>query len=236
MKNQAHFRSGAIIATVHTLRGLHIAPALSRKTDWFELRLDLLPFPLPLAALRRLAALRTPLLCTARDPGEGGRPGLNAAARLKRLLAALPVADAIDVELANATVMARAIHAAHTRRKAVVISFHDFHGTPSSKRLSDILRRMAGSGAQAAKIATYTANPGDIARLLALLNNPPLPVAVMGMGPFGTLSRPVAAACGSILNYGYIDKPQVDGQWPPPALQHAVNILVGTGCPPLPVG
>jgi 3-dehydroquinate dehydratase-1 len=36
----------------------------------------------------------------------------------------------------------------------------------------------------------------------------------MGMGPLGKVSRLVLAAAGSRLNYGYLDKPQVKGQWP----------------------
>ena len=36
----------------------------------------------------------------------------------------------------------------------------------------------------------------------------------MGMGPLGKVSRLVLAAAGSRLNYGYLDKPQVPGQWP----------------------
>jgi 3-dehydroquinate dehydratase-1 len=36
----------------------------------------------------------------------------------------------------------------------------------------------------------------------------------MGMGPLGKVSRLVLAAAGSRLNYGYLDKPQVAGQWP----------------------
>jgi 3-dehydroquinate dehydratase-1 len=34
------------------------------------------------------------------------------------------------------------------------------------------------------------------------------------MGPLGKVSRLVLAAAGSRLNYGYLDKPQVAGQWP----------------------
>jgi 3-dehydroquinate dehydratase-1 len=40
----------------------------------------------------------------------------------------------------------------------------------------------------------------------------------MGMGPLGKVSRLVLAAAGSRLNYGYLDKPQVPGQWPAPEL------------------
>ena len=35
----------------------------------------------------------------------------------------------------------------------------------------------------------------------------------MGMGAFGQVSRLVLACAGSVLNYGYLDKPNAPGQW-----------------------
>jgi 3-dehydroquinate dehydratase-1 len=36
----------------------------------------------------------------------------------------------------------------------------------------------------------------------------------MGMGPLGKVSRLVLPSAGSLLVYGYLDRPQVEGQWP----------------------
>jgi 3-dehydroquinate dehydratase len=41
----------------------------------------------------------------------------------------------------------------------------------------------------------------------------------MGMGQYGQLSRLLFGGCGSILNYGYLDKAQVPGQWPAEVLK-----------------
>ncbi len=41
----------------------------------------------------------------------------------------------------------------------------------------------------------------------------PLPLSVMGMGRFGKISRLLLAQAGSILNYGYLDRPNASGQW-----------------------
>lgn len=35
----------------------------------------------------------------------------------------------------------------------------------------------------------------------------------MGMGRFGKISRLLLAQSGSILNYGYLDRPNASGQW-----------------------
>jgi 3-dehydroquinate dehydratase-1 len=46
-----------------------------------------------------------------------------------------------------------------------------------------------------------------------LLENSPLPLALMGMGRLGMASRVMLAAAGSVLNYGWLHRPNVTGQW-----------------------
>jgi 3-dehydroquinate dehydratase-1 len=48
----------------------------------------------------------------------------------------------------------------------------------------------------------------------------------MGMGPLGKVSRLVLGAAGSRLNYGYLDKPQVPGQWPAAELAQRLREVV----------
>ena len=64
------------------------------------------------------------------------------------------------------------------------------------------------------KVAAHLRTPNDLAALLILQGTTKVPLATMGMGPLGKVSRLVLAAAGSRLNYGYLDKPQVAGQWP----------------------
>ena len=40
-----------------------------------------------------------------------------------------------------------------------------------------------------------------------------MPLSVMGMGRFGKISRLLLAQAGSVLNYGYLDRPNASGQW-----------------------
>lgn len=95
-----------------------------------------------------------------------------------------------------------------------VISFHDFAKTPNLPALRKIVRSAVASGADTVKIATYLRGPADLAVLLQLQATTKAPLATMGMGPLGRVSRLVLAAAGSRLNYGYLDRPQVPGQWP----------------------
>ena len=90
--------------------------------------------------------------------------------------------------------------------------FHDFKNTPPLSRLREVIRQAQDQGADAIKIATHTAAPSDVARLLDLFSSTRLPLAVMGMGPLGMSSRVLLANCGSVLNYGWIHAPNVPGQ------------------------
>ena len=49
-----------------------------------------------------------------------------------------------------------------------------------------------------------------------------LPLAVMGMGVFGKISRLVLAQGGSCLNYGYLGSPNASGQWPVAILKERI--------------
>jgi 3-dehydroquinate dehydratase-1 len=72
---------------------------------------------------------------------------------------------------------------------------------------------MRGLGADIVKIAVKTETVAEVSRLLALLEDASGPLAVMGMGALGRASRLLFAKAGSVLNYGWLDKPQVPGQW-----------------------
>jgi 3-dehydroquinate dehydratase-1 len=175
--------------------------------DIVEVRLDALDSAPDLRALPR------PILATARAPKEGGRNNLNARERASRYLAVLDCVAAIDVELASRKALAGVLEAARDLDRKVVLSYHDFSGIPSLSSLRAMQRRALDAGADIFKIAVTPRTPAELAVLLALLDNPPLPTAAMGMGRYGKVSRLAAAACGSVLNYGWIEKPNVTGQW-----------------------
>ena len=203
-----------VVATAHTEQGLRRARRLgSGAVGFVELRLDALTKN-PDLVKRALSAIKTPILITARHPAEGGFGRLSAACRRDLLSEFLLRADAIDVELRSVGTMSCLLEEARRRRVTRIVSFHDFHRTPSLRRLREVLRRSIGAGADIVKIATHLRGPGDLAVLLILQSTAKVPLATMGMGPLGKVSRLVLGAGGSCLNYGYLDKPQVAGQWP----------------------
>ncbi len=215
MKKTRHpLRSAVLVGTIHDARSLARAgrlAALPAPPDWLEIRLDaLVPPP---GAWSRLAT--RPLLLTVRDAAEGGRRRLHPDERRRLFLEFLPQASFLDLEIASLANFADVLAAARRARVGLVASFHDFEGTPSVRKLSALAGRAVAAGADIFKVATTTDDPAALARLLEFLGTEKrLPVAAMGMGELGLVSRLALAAAGSILNYVSLGSTAASGQWP----------------------
>lgn len=180
----------------------------SGSVDYLEWRADCLP------ARPQIPPSRFPWILTVRHPLEGGSGDLSAARRREIFAALLPSAEIVDIELRSLASLAGIVDSARRQRTRLVASFHDFKKTPASGRLRDLARQARDAGADIFKIATRTERPADLCRLLDLFQSSPLPAAVMGMGTLGFGSRILFAECGSVLNYGWLHRPNVPGQWP----------------------
>ena len=194
--------------------------------DIAELRLDRIGTPPGLAELIARAGL--PTLLTPRHPAEGGEgDALSPHDRGALLAPLLPAASALDLEIASAGEMAGTIERARGGGTLVVLSFHDFGGTPGLGELRDTVKMGIGLGADIVKLATLTTSAADVANLISLLGETEHPLSVMGMGHLGMASRLLAAQCGSILNYAAAGDANVEGQWPAGEFR---SLLERTGC------
>lgn len=209
-KKQIRFpwQKSNLVGVIHTAAGFQQAGRAP--VDALEVRADTLPRP-PLP--EEIAALPRPVILTVRGLVEGGARPLSDATRLALYEELLPGAAAVDIELRSAKTLGETITAAKATHKTVILSFHDFTGTPSLARLRRLVIRAHDAGADIVKIATQTTTPIEIARLLTLQAETSTPLAVMGMGPLGRAARLLFACAGSTLNYGWIDRPLVPGQW-----------------------
>ncbi len=215
-----------------TLAAAHALPGPGAP-DVLELRVD--AFAQNPARLDALAAAAArPLIVTVRHPAEGGLDAaLDAPARRRLYERFLPVAAWVDLEVRSLRALAAVAAQARASGGKLIASFHDFQGTPGVRRLRALADRAAATGADVCKIATTTRTPGDLARLLDLLEShggrDGLPLlAVMGMGPLGKASRLTLAAAGSVLNYGHLgDGAQVPGQWPAARLRERIDEMLG---------
>ena len=219
-----------VVAAVHSPETLRAAEALraapGAAPDLLELRVD--HFADDPGVLDALAAdSPRPLVVTVRRGEEGGAvPDLDEAERRRLYLRFLPTATCVDVEVRSLEALSEVVAEARRMGVWVIASFHDFR-SPSGDlaRLREVAGQAAAGGADVLKVAEVTAGPGDLARLLGFLaEESRLPVAIMGMGRMGKVSRVVLGAAGSVLNYGYLgERAQVPGQWPAAVLRERIE-------------
>lgn len=204
--NLVDLNKRAVVGIVDSPEAANSAKHLPKGgVDFLEWRADFLGEKIPPSTI--------PWIITARHPLEGGKNALPQARRRELLLSLLPKASLVDIEVRSLSGLKDVAACAQTNRIGIIASFHDFEKTPTTPRLRDVIRRAQDSGASVVKIATRTNTAKDVSRLLDLWNATPLPLAIMGMGPLGMSSRLLFANCGSVLNYGWLHRPNVSGQW-----------------------
>ena len=211
-----------IVGIVDSLDAIRKAKRLpARAVDFLEWRADCLPLEIP------LPRSPFPWIITARHPSEGGCGSLTSSARREMLSRHLHVAAALDIEVRSLLGMKDVIREAQGIGVQVIASFHNFQKTPTAAALKKTIRRAADAGADIVKIATVIQSPSDFAKLLDLFQSQTIPLSVMGMGALGMASRVLFASCGSILNYGWLDQPNVPGQWSAVELKRLLNRMGG---------
>lgn len=217
-----------VVGTIPSRSALDAALRVSpERVDVMELRLDglLAEGALSRGDYRKLARLsnRHPLLVTVRHPAEGGAIStMDAGSRLRWYREFLPAAALVDIEARSlrgmrAELFDELVATARSGGRGVVVSAHDFEGTPGVARMRGLGRFAMERGADVFKLAVRLRNGADFARLVEFgagaLDRGAL--SLMGMGAeFGRVSRLAMAALGSALNYGYLDAgARVEGQW-----------------------
>jgi 3-dehydroquinate dehydratase I len=207
-------RRPRIVGVIASRADLDQAVRMRRPPDLFELRLDRL-IGLADRLANALPKLQAPLIITARHPREGGARKLSPRQRDGLLNRFLNDADYLDVELRSVPALRRLL--ASTKRKKVrrIISFHNFKSTPSARLLAAKARKAKALRANIFKVATRTDTPMELGRLVDFMTNSgvDLPLAVMGIGRLGAISRVLLARTGSALIYASIGaESDIEGQ------------------------
>lgn len=206
-------------------------PAAREHADAVEFRLD--------GARDPLTALSAydgdlPIVATNRPEWEGGE-ATDGPERLATLQQALehPQVRAVDLELdaVEAGEAESLLLAAHEQDVSVIVSAHDFEGTPPEGELEKLLAR-AGRHADVAKLAVTATSPDDVLALLAATRTATrdgLRVATMAMGEAGRHSRAVAPLYGSKIGYAPVDpaRATAPGQFDLETLRGLVDRLSG---------
>ncbi len=179
------------------------------RADWFEDIENIYNVTNVLTEIRDILE-DIPLLFTFRTKGEGGVHAMDTDAyiSLNQAAAATGMADLIDVELftgdKHVTDLISFIHQYNTK---VVVSNHDFSGTPAKSDIISRLRKMQDLGADISKIAVMPQNKKDVLTLLAATEEMAAdyadrPLITMSMGNLGSLSRLAGEMFGSCLTFG----------------------------------
>lgn len=209
-----------VVAVLTSLESLARFVALkSKPCHLAEIRLDHIgPESDWLPLCRKIQAAGTPVILTLRAAFEGGKWSGREEDRLRILTKALPEAAAVDVELKSGLAPKLSGHGAQ-----VIVSYHDFSGTPKGEALREMARQAFAQG-DVAKVSTMINSPGDVEVLEGLLAEQwPGPLCVIGMGELGVKTRTEFPRRGSCLTYGYFEDSAAPGQLPAAALMELLG-------------
>lgn len=178
--------------------------------DVIEIRLDSMAEP---EVAKCCSLLRKPLLFTNRPTWEGGQCATSEEERIAPLLEAVRLRVAyIDLELRAALAgRHRLLEAMESSPTRMIISWHDFQGTPSAAELTGILHQMIASGAHIGKIVTTAHNPSDVLRVLTLLDQARAAgfcLSCFCMGVPGRISRLAMLYLGGYMTYACLNDEQ----------------------------
>ncbi|CAH1224178.1 3-dehydroquinate dehydratase [Paenibacillus auburnensis] len=186
-------------------------------------------------ALERIQSILPdiPLIFTFRSAKEGGEKEISTEyyIQLNKAAAESGWVDIIDVELFNEENVVRdLIAAAHACGVFVILSNHDFEGTPSEEEIVSRLCRAQELGGDLPKIAVMPDSPGDVLTLLAATNKmqeqyADRPIITMSMAGEGVISRLTGEIFGSALTFGAAHKPSAPGQVAVTELRRVLELL-----------
>jgi 3-dehydroquinate dehydratase-1 len=192
------------------------AKAVEQGADIVELRVDFLR---NLEGWKKLLSGDVPLILTNRTEREGGRFKGEEQARVNYLLEGIAEGVAcVDIELSTPPQLLEEVRAtAKKHGTSLLISHHDFTGTPSVNILLDIAKRIENAGCDVAKVITFAKTPRDALTVLDFLAQAPdsiaAPVIAFAMGEAGRLSRIASPLFGSPIVYAAADERAAPGQF-----------------------
>lgn len=174
-----------------------------------------------------------PLLFTCRAPQEGGMQTMAPEARLSlyHMAIASGQVDLIDVELSSGTDMIRELRdMCRSAGVKLVLSYHNFNGTPDSDALLKTLQDAEQSGADIAKIAVMPNNGQDVLTLFnvtwaARRSHLKIPLIAIAMGDAGMITRIAGGLFGSDITFASGAAATAPGQLPIEDLRQAWSVL-----------
>ena len=179
--------------TADTMAELRTRRDQAVDADLVELRLDSVSDPSAAAAL---AGRRKPVIVTCRPQSEGGLFRGSEEERRRILAEALALgAEFVDLEWNGSCADLIGL----TGGRRIVLSHHDFTGTPTD--LHEKAQAMLASGAEVVKIAVTAHRLNDCLALRAVGLETRVPMVLIAMGDAGIATRVLASWFGSSWSY-----------------------------------
>lgn len=196
------------------------------ETEHFaEIRLDTME--LTGEEIRRLFSMPIQTLATCRPCKT-----YSEADRLDMLKIAIEAgANYVDIEIESPPSFREELIAlARTKKTQVIISYHHFSETPSSKKLQAITRDCFAYGADIAKVVTTIQQAKDIAQIMSLYAFFD-PIIAFGMGSQGVITRVLATHFGAPYTYAAPNKgtATAPGQIPEEIIKKQISLLQEIG-------
>lgn len=174
-----------------------------------------------------------PMIFTFRSAREGGEAEAKREfyVKLNKTILETELVDIIDVELFNhENDIRELVDAAHKKGAAVIISNHDFKGTPEREEIISRLRKARELGGDIPKIAVM---PNSVEDVLTLLDATRImkekyadcPIITMSMAGKGVVSRLAGELFGSDLTFGAVKKASAPGQISVTDLRKIIELL-----------
>ena len=195
--------------------------------DMIEIRLDVMD-SFDLKQIVRAAP--KPVIVTYRSKREGGNGSADYGSRVRYLMNAIEAgADFVDVEYRLPLEFRHELFQAQGSSK-LIVSAHLLNGTPSRKKLEDLLGKMAATGADILKIITRARATEDNLRVLALIpfaQNLGIEIIAFAMGPLGRISRIASPLMGGYLTFASLERGQesASGQIPAKEMKKIMELL-----------
>lgn len=197
--------------------------------DMLEFRLDMME-SFRVEEMVRVAS--KPVIVTHRSIKEGGKGVADYETRTRYLLNAIEKGvDFVDVEYSMPLKFRRRFLEGQNSF-GVIISTHLLDGTPSRKKLEDIFKTLAATGADIVKIVTRARAPEDNLRVLDLIpiaQKVGVNIIAFCMGPMGRISRIASPLFGGYLTFASLEAGQesADGQIPVIQMKDILKALKG---------
>jgi 3-dehydroquinate dehydratase type I len=191
------------------------AKAFSLGSDLVELRIDALTKATSQRELEaELSVFAERAIFTVRSSREGGGFRGTEARRLELISRLAELRPAyLDIELATAKDNGKWVGSLPKEVERIV-SWHDFHGTPSLQALRSVRKEERGYGSLAKVVTTATKADDNLTTLTLCADEPERTISFC-MGELGTVSRVLSMRLGAPLAYASIPNEAVaPGQLP----------------------